>query len=535
MKRVAGLFLLSAGLIVVFWWWLGRPVPVTVNALGPGEKIECLSYSPYRDGQTPLDLSTRIDPDRIDDDLRRLSAVTGCVRTYSVHQGLDQVVPIAKTHGLKVLQGLWLGRDQEFNRKQIAAAIALTNQYPEVIRAVVVGNEVLLRGEMSATALAEIIRSVKRQVPVPVTYADVWEFWLRNRDLLAAVDFVTVHILPYWEDFPIAADLAADHVMSIRRQVGASFPDKEILIGEVGWPSQGRMREGALPSPSNQARVLREVIAKAKQEQFQVNLIEAFDQPWKRRFEGTVGGYWGLFDGEKREPKFAWDRPVSDHPRWKLGAAMGIVLSLTVFALAFAVQKRRSIENSSPRIWAGVTAIATIAGGLYGLTIEQAETESLGLGGTVRSLAFLCAAAGAPVIGAAALASGVPVPPFAQALGRRAQWPRDRLALATSLALAIVTLLALQAALGLVFDPRYRDFPSAALTAAAAPFLILTITRGHTPGAWPMAERLGAATLIACAVYIVLNETFANWQALWFAAALTALSATLAASRAARS
>ena len=134
-------------------------------------------------------------------------------------------------------------------------------------------------------------------MPVPVTYADVWEFWLRNRDVVAAVDFVTIHILPYWEDFPIPARNAAAHVESIRRQVAAGLsPARTVIIGEVGWPSAGRMREGALPSPANQARVIQQVLAMAKRENYRVNVIEAFDEPWKREFEGTVGGHWGLLD-----------------------------------------------------------------------------------------------------------------------------------------------------------------------------------------------------------------------------------------------
>ena len=131
---------------------------------------------------------------------------------------------------------------------------------------------------------------------MPVTYADVWEFWLRNREVYDAVDFVTIHILPYWEDMPVRAKFAASHVDSIRRRMAVAFPGKEILIGETGWPSAGRMREGALPSRTNQARVVSEILDLAKREGFRVNLIEAYDQPWKRQLEGTVGGYWGLFD-----------------------------------------------------------------------------------------------------------------------------------------------------------------------------------------------------------------------------------------------
>src|SRR5262249_20485134 len=153
--------------------------------------------------------------------------------------------------------------------------IALAKNYRDVIAAIVVGNEVLLRGELAAPDIAEVLREVKSATSLPVTYADVWEFWLRNTELAQAVDFVTVHILPYWEDFPIAAAEAGAHVDAIRSRVAAAFPGKEILIGEVGWPSAGRMREGALPSPANQALVLEEVMARARAGNYRVNLIEA--------------------------------------------------------------------------------------------------------------------------------------------------------------------------------------------------------------------------------------------------------------------
>src|SRR5262249_18139466 len=160
---------------------------------------------------------------------------------------------------------------------ELEPAVALAARYPGTIRSLVAGNEVLLRGELSADDLSALIREIKGRVAVPVTYAEVWEFCLRNRAVADAVDFVTIHILPYWEDIPIAADEAAAHVADIRRTVAAEFPGKEILLGEVGWPSAGRMREGALPSPVNQARVIEDVLAAAKRDSFRANVIEAFD------------------------------------------------------------------------------------------------------------------------------------------------------------------------------------------------------------------------------------------------------------------
>jgi hypothetical protein len=131
---------------------------------------------------------------------------------------------------------------------------------------------------------------------VPVTYADVWEFWTRHDSLAAEVDFVTVHILPFWEDEPVDIELALEHVADTRRHVGEHFAGKQILIGETGWPSAGRQREESKPSRVNQARYIREFVHRAHAEGWDYNLIEAIDQPWKRRLEGTVGGFWGMLD-----------------------------------------------------------------------------------------------------------------------------------------------------------------------------------------------------------------------------------------------
>src|SRR6266568_2508598 len=261
MHIAAALFALAGAAIVAAWAWLGMKVEMPPSPLGPGEKLHCISYAPFRGAQNPFGPDVPIDPRQIDEDLAQLKPITDCVRTYSIDHGLDQIPEIARRHGMKVLQGLWLSSLPDLSRKQIETTIALANRFPDVIQAVIVGNEVLLRGEMAAPDLARTIREVKARVPMPVTYADVWEFWLRHRELAAAVDFVTIHILPYWEDFPIPAGAAARHVDAIHKQVVAAFPDKEVLLGEFGWPSAGRMREGALPSPVNAARVLHNVVA----------------------------------------------------------------------------------------------------------------------------------------------------------------------------------------------------------------------------------------------------------------------------------
>jgi glucan 1,3-beta-glucosidase len=535
MQRLAGLFILTAAMIAAAWWWLGRPLAAPEAASDPG-RIQCLSYTPFRDGETPLDKTTHAAGDRIEADLTKLARLTNCVRTYATDNGLDQVPEIAQRLGIKVLQGLWLDRDRRKNRVQIDTAIDLAKRFPDAISGIVVGNEVLLRGELAAEDIAAVLREVKAATGKPVTYADVWEFWLRNRELAAAVDFVTIHILPYWEDFPIAADLAGAHVDEIRSKVAAAFPGKEILIGEVGWPSAGRMREGALPSRSNQAHVLEEVMARARAKNYRVNLIEAFDQPWKRTLEGTVGGYWGLFGSTVREPKFAWGEPVSDHPWWPWQLAAGMLLSALVFASAIRAGGRL-IAKAAVRVPAGVAAIGLVAGVMAPWAAENAIIESLGPGGWIRGAAFLAVALAAPVAAAMALAANETVPVFAQVLGRDEDRPSRFIPWASGLVLAASTVLAIQTALGLVFDPRYRDFTDAQLSAAVIPLAITIMLSSGMPRvrARERAETLAAIVLAGSAVYIVLNEGFANWQALWFGAVVVILALTLDRQRESRS
>jgi len=379
-------------------------------------------------------------------------------------------------------------------------------------------------------SLARTIRSVKARVSVPVTYADVWEFWLRNGDLANAVDFITIHILPYWEDFPISAGLAAAHVDGIRRKVADAFPGKDVLIGEVGWPSAGRMREGALPSPVNQARVLQDVLALSRNENFRVNLIEAYDQPWKRALEGTVGGHWGILDGAARTPKFQWGQAVSNHPHWLWQGLGGILFATLVFASAGMVARR----TASIVRWLAVSANALAGGALIGWTIENIPLESLGPSGWLRSLALAGIAICAPALLSVVIMRESNVATFAALIGPRPMRERDPVARLAGALLGALLAMAFVVALGLVFDPRYRDFPFAPLTASAVPFATHSFALGHAKGPRSVSECAGGAVLGLSACYIVLNEGFSNWQSLWLCAALVLIAFNLIQARAAR-
>jgi glucan 1,3-beta-glucosidase len=159
--------------------------------------------------------------------------------------------------------------------------------------------------------------------------------------------------------------------------------------------------------------------------------------------------------------------------------------------------------------------------------------ESLGPGGWIEGIAWGTVALVAPVTAAASLAAGVPLATFGQILGRRDERPCAPLALASGVALVVLTVLALERALMLVFDPRYVDFPFAPLLTAAVPFLLSALWLKPAKGFRPAAEKLAAGVLAASALYIVINESVANWQALLLCAGLAMLAVTLARARAA--
>jgi len=527
LRTPLALLILSLGSIAAVWWWLATPISLARAPIDPNAKLQCVSYAPFRGDQSPLSATTHITAEQISEDLAQLAKISDCVRTYSIDHGLDQIPALAAKVGLKVIQGIWLSSNRQKNAVQIATAIRLAKENPSTIIALVVGNEVLLRGEMSQSDLAATIRSVKAQVAVPVTYADVWEFWLRYREIYEAVDFVTIHILPYWEDFPIRAKYAAAHVEAIRRRMEVAFPGKEILIGETGWPSAGRMRDAALPSRTNQARVVSEILDLAKREHFRVNLIEAYDQPWKRELEGTMGGYWGLFDSVRRQLKYPPGIAISNYPYWKLDMAGGMVLALAGFVVAWLAQRRKPWKPGFAA-WLAVGFSVTTAGALLGIAVDKMLYESYGIGGWLFWGALLAAGIASPLFGAHALMSGRSVPTFLGLLGPADY--RDRSSWTTvvlGLALAVTTVIGAATAIGLAFDPRYKDFPFAALTMAVVPFAVLSLLNRPKEGVRPIAEATFAGVLVMTAIFIGFNEGPDNWQSLWTSGIYALFGATL--------
>ena len=333
-------------------WLSNRPQDAGTDV--PAGKLMSLSFAPFREGFNPL-LEKFPLAEHVDEDLRLLADKTETVRTYSSLGGMQPTPELARKYGLQMIQGCWIDAIYLDNQREMEALIKSANANPDVVKRVIVGNEVLLRGEMDVDRLIGYIRAVKQAVKQPVSYADVWSMYMKHPQLINEVDFITIHILPYWEDEPISVENATQHLEKIVKQVEDEArgiaPGKPILIGESGWPSAGRQRGLAVPSVVNEAKFIRGMIQVAKRHNFDYNIVEAFNQPWKSELEGVVGANWGLFSAS-RKPVFPLTGPVSETPNWPWRLAAAMLLGVAVVGVLF--------NNLRAMPWRGLLLILAI-------------------------------------------------------------------------------------------------------------------------------------------------------------------------------
>lgn len=486
------LAILSGIAAVALFWYLVGAVFVLKDNKNSFSKLECVSYAPFSKDQSPFMFSDGmvISEDLVREDLTLLAKYTTCIRTYST-VGLEMIPRIARENGLKMLMGAWVSSDKISTQKEINTLIKLVNENQDIVKAVIVGNEVLLRGDVSETVLVNYIKQVKEALPnTEVTYADVWEFWVKHPQIREVTDFVTIHILPYWEDDPMNIDQSIGHLADVRGEVEAILKDKNILIGETGWPSEGRAREDAIPSKINQAVFVREFVKLAEKEGWNYNIIEAFDQPWKRVSEGAVGGFWGLFDKDRAD-KNVFSGDVSNFPNYKMLALGSIFL---VLAFSFLL-RGSSVSTKKTLIFGSINTLFAI---LFMLQIEQYSI-------TLRTSAEFLWAAGV-------LITHLFIYYFLLyhiAHGKKPQIIKFEKILNQRTLFYISFIFVLISSIALAYEGRYRNFEIYIFIISIVSYLWLF--RGEFKGmAFGRFEKASFLILLLTSITIFINETYLN-------------------------
>jgi exo-beta-1,3-glucanase (GH17 family) len=473
--------------------WLCN-LPQDAGSDVPEGKISSFSFAPFREGQSPL-TETFPTTEQIDADLRLLADKTHTIRTYASLGGLKEVPALARKYGLKMIQGAWLGyvTMEKENNAEVQQLIKAANDYPDVIERVIVGNEVLLRGEMKPEQLIQYIRQVKQAVEQPVSYADVWSFYMQYPEIAKEVDFITVHILPYWEDEPLSIENTAAHIEANVRKIQIAYPGKPILIGESGWPSAGRQRGWAVPSVVNEAKFIRSLVQVANKNGFDYNIVEAFNQPWKSKLEGVVGANWGLYSAE-REAVFPLTGKVTENPHWP----QRVLCAALTMLFAVAWHAKRCLQLSPLRL-AGFIGFTQL---LAALLVNQAGDL------WYTSYSALQRGQSAFLIGLSAALGGLLVRRALELLSAQSGGAALSLWL-RYLFLAFVAL-AVYKSLGLALNGRYLSIPYPLTAIAVAGVLGLAAIRYFTEGrslakALEFSELMGEAPISAKCSSLISN------------------------------
>ncbi len=285
-------------------------------------KVYGLNFSPYQGEQDP-NLGVEIPATQIRERMEIIADYTRWIRTFGCTHGLENAGSIAHEWGLKAAIGAWLDANRSTNEKEIENLIMCAQAGEADL--LIVGSEVLLRGDLTEEELLGYIERVKTLASdLPVAYADVYSVFLKHPRIVEAVDVILVNYYPYWEGIRVEQAVAA--VNQWHQQILEIAQGKRVIVSETGWPSAGNTIDQAVPSLENASYYFLNFVSWARANGVDYFYFEAFDEPWKAKYEGPQGAHWGIwnedgqlkpgmervFDGETMEDN--WSHPLPGGP-----------------------------------------------------------------------------------------------------------------------------------------------------------------------------------------------------------------------------
>ncbi|WP_290506997.1 MFS transporter [Algoriphagus sp.] len=249
-----------------------------------------LCFSPYLEGQN---IGDTLSEEQIKRRMEIIAPHTRWVRSFSCTDGNELIPKIAREKGLKTMVGAWLGTDKAKNEAEIAQLISLAKD--GLVDIAVVGNEVLLRNELTKNEVLDYLKEVKQALPnVPVSYVDTYFLLSQQPEIVANCDLVLANCYPFWEGCNI--DQAPVYLQKMYETIKKSAAGKEVIITETGWPDSGEKMQAAIPSPENSMKYLIASNEWSQNEKIALFTFSSFDEPWKVHHEGEVGQSWGIWN-----------------------------------------------------------------------------------------------------------------------------------------------------------------------------------------------------------------------------------------------
>ena len=253
-----------------------------------------LCFSPYLEGQN---IGDQLSKSQISQRMDIIAPYTNWVRSFSCTEGNEQTPKIAHKKHLKTMVGAWISDDKDQNEKEINALINLAKF--GLVDIAVVGNETLMREELTENELLEYIHRVKQAIPgVPVTYVDAYYQFIERPQLIDACDVILVNCYPFWEGCSI--EQSATYLKQMYAVTQKAAKGKQVIISETGWPNEGDSTKDAQPSEINAMKYFINTTNWAQQNEVPLFYFSSFDESWKVHHEGDVGARWGLWDTNEK-------------------------------------------------------------------------------------------------------------------------------------------------------------------------------------------------------------------------------------------
>ncbi len=329
-----------------------------------------ISYGGYR--QNSREIQPTIE--ELKEDMRLLSAMgIKLLRTYNVQlphasnvvKAISELKEEQPEFEMYVMLGAWIDCknawtdlepdhmvESEQNEEEIARAVKLANQYPDIIKVIAVGNEAMVKWAAAYYVQPEVIlkwvthlQGLKADGKLPgdlwITSSDDFASWGGGSEeyhvedlnkLIEAVDFISMHTYPmhnthynpeFWGNLESEDTLSKEHKILRAMERSRDFAktqysrvkaymesfgiDKPIHIGETGWATNSTGHYG--PNGSNATDEYKEGLYYqlmrewTNSQNISCFYFEAFDEPWKdaRNPKGSEN-HFGLFtiDGKAK-------------------------------------------------------------------------------------------------------------------------------------------------------------------------------------------------------------------------------------------
>ena len=249
-----------------------------------------ICFSPYRESQDIYDTLTE---SQIVERMEIVAPHTKWVRSFSCTGGNEHIPKVAKAEGLKTMVGAWIGNDKKENNREIKSLICLAKK--GLVDIAVVGNETLMRNEVSEEYILDYLTEIKKALPgIKVGYVDAYYQFIQRPKLVEACDVILINCYPFWEGCKI--EFASSSLREMYQATKNIANGKPVIITETGWPNQGGSVGKSHPSTQNAMDYFVNAHLWSVLEKVPMFYFSSFDESWKIHHEGDVGSRWGIWD-----------------------------------------------------------------------------------------------------------------------------------------------------------------------------------------------------------------------------------------------